>query len=177
MPERALVEADQADQRREAGDERPLLGVPVAVKDNMDIAGEVTTHGTSAHDGSAPRPTPSWCAACAEAGAVILGKTNLPELAIIGATESPTLGHTRNPWDPERTAGGSSGGSAAAVAAGLASAAHATDGAGSIRIPAANCGLVGMKPQRGRVSLMPDAHHWHGLSVAGAHTRTVADRR
>ncbi len=107
---------------------------------------------------------------------MILGKTALPELAIIGATESPTWGITRNPWDPERTTGGSSGGSGAAVAAGLCSTAHATDGAGSIRIPAANCGLVGMKPQRGRVSLMPDAQHWHGMSVAGAHTRTVADQ-
>jgi amidase len=111
-----------------------------------------------------------------EAGAVILGKTNLPELAIIGATESPTWGITRNPWDPERSTGGSSGGSGAAVSAGLCAAAHASDGAGSIRIPAANCGLVGMKPQRGRVSLMPDAQHWHGMSVAGVLTRTVADQ-
>ncbi len=175
MPERALAESDQADARRGSGDERPLLGVPVAVKDNTDIAGEVTAHGTGCFSEPATADS-ELVRRLREAGAVILGKTALPELAIIGATESPTWGITRNPWDPERTTGGSSGGSGAAVAAGLCATAHATDGAGSIRIPAANCGLVGMKPQRGRVSLMPDAHHWHGMSVAGAHTRTVADQ-
>jgi len=175
MPERALAEADQADARRGSGDERALLGVPVAVKDNTDIAGEVTAHGTSCFSDPA-RADSELVRRLREAGAVILGKTALPELAIIGATESPTFGVTRNPWDPERTTGGSSGGSGAAVAAGLCATAHATDGAGSIRIPAANNGLVGMKPQRGRVSLMPEAQHWYGMSVAGAHTRTVADQ-
>ncbi len=175
LAERALAEADQADGRRSSGAERPLLGVPVAVKDNTDVAGELTTHGTGCF--SEPASADSEVTRrLREAGAVIVGKTNLPELAIIGATESPTWGITRNPWDPERSTGGSSGGSGAAVAAGLCSAAHATDGAGSIRIPAANCGLVGMKPQRGRVSLMPEAQHWHGMSVAGALTRTVADQ-
>jgi amidase len=90
-------------------------------------------------------------------------------------TVSDTLGPTRNPWALERTAGGSSGGSAAVVAAGLAGAATASDGGGSIRIPAACCGVFGLKPQRGRVSLMPDAEHWHGLTVAGAVTRSVLD--
>jgi amidase len=174
MAERALAEADQADGRRSAGDERPLLGVPVAVKDNVDVAGEVTTHGTGCFSEPAASDA-EVVRRLRQAGAVIIGKTNLPELAIIGATESPTWGVTRNPWDPERTTGGSSGGSAAAVAAGLAAAAHASDGAGSIRIPAANCGLVGLKPQRGRVSLMPEPEHWHGLSVAGSVTRTVMD--
>ena len=89
------------------------------------------------------------------AGAVILGKTNLPELAIMGSTEGPAFGITRNPWDTDRTPGGSSGGSAAAVAAGLCAAATGSDGAGSIRIPASCCGLVGLKPQRDRVSLAP----------------------
>ena len=175
MPERALAEADQADGRRASGDERPLLGVPVAVKDNTDVAGEVTTHGTGCFTEPATADSEA-VRRLREAGAVILGKTNLPELAIIGSTESLNWGVTRSPWDPERTTGGSSGGSGAAVAAGLCAAAHATDGAGSIRIPAANCGLVGMKPQRGRVSLMPDAQHWHGMSVAGALTRTVIDQ-
>ena len=175
MPERAPAEADQADGRRASGDERPLLGVPIAVKDNTDVAGEVTTHGTGCFTGAAPADS-EVVRRLREAGAVILGKTNLPELAIMGATESPNWGITRNPWDPERTPGGSSGGSGAAVAAGLCSVAHASDGAGSIRIPAANCGLVGMKPQRGRVSLMPDVQHWYGLSVAGVLTRTVADQ-
>jgi len=109
------------------------------------------------------------------AGAIVVGKTNLPELAISGFTESATWGVTRNPWDPERTPGGSSGGSATAVAAGLVAAAHASDGAGSIRIPAACCGLFGLKPQRGRVSLAPEGEHWHGLSVFGCLTRSVED--
>jgi amidase len=106
---------------------------------------------------------------------VILGKTHLPELAFYPFTESPTWGVTRNPWDVDRSTGGSSGGSGAAVAAGLAAGASASDGGGSIRIPAACCGLFGMKPQRGRVSLMPDAEHWHGLSVYGGLTRSVLD--
>ncbi|MBA3359687.1 MAG: amidase [Thermoleophilaceae bacterium] len=175
MAERALAEAKQADQRRKAGEDRPLLGVPLAVKDNVDVAGELTTHGTAAHERTPAAADAELVRRLRGAGAVIIGKTNMPELAIIGDTESPTFGVTRNPWDPDRSAGGSSGGSGAAVAAGLASAAHATDGAGSIRIPAANCGLFGLKPQRGRVSLMPDARHWHGLSVAGALTRSVRD--
>ena len=109
------------------------------------------------------------------AGAVIIGKTNLPELAIMGETEGPAFGLTRNPWDTDRSPGGSSGGSAAAVAAGLCTAATATDGAGSIRIPASCCGLVGLKPQRDRVSLGALAGHWLGMSVAGFVTRTVED--
>ena len=110
------------------------------------------------------------------AGAIPIGKTLLPELAISGFTESATWGVTRNPWDLDRSPAGSSGGSAAAVAAGLASFATASDGAGSIRYPAANCRIFGLKPQRGRVSLMPDPQHWHGLSVAGVHTRSVRDQ-
>jgi len=172
--ERALLEADQADARRGAGGERPLLGVPIAVKDDIDVAGEVTAYGTNAHGGPA--------AADAEvvrrlraAGAVIVGKTNVPELCLWPFTETATFGATRNPWDRQRAPGGSSGGSAAAVAAGLVGAALGSDGAGSIRIPSAWCGLFGLKPQRGPVSLAPKARGWHGLSVLGALTRTVAD--
>ena len=174
MADRALTEADQADRRRAGGDERPLLGVPVAIKDTTDVAGEVSTQGTAAHGGPAAEDA-ELVRRLRAAGAVIIGKTNLPELAIIGATESPNWGVTRNPWNLDRTPGGSSGGSAAAVAAGLAALAHATDGAGSIRIPAACCGLFGLKPQRDRVSLAPDSQHWYGMSVAGAVTRTVLD--
>jgi amidase len=175
MAERALAEADQADSRNKAGDDRSLLGVPVAIKDNVDVAGEVTTNGTAAH-GSPAAEDAELVRRLRAAGCVILGKTTLPELAITGTTEGPAFGVTRNPWNVERTPGGSSGGSGAAVAAGLAGAAHATDGAGSIRIPAACCGLFGLKPQRGRVPMAPDdEQHWNGLSVAGAVTRTVLD--
>ena len=108
---------------------------------------------------------------------MIIGKTNVPELTLWPFTETATFGVTRNPWDLQRAPGGSSGGSAAAVAAGLVGAALGSDGAGSIRIPAAWCGLFGLKPQRGRVSLAPRARAWHGLSVNGVLTRSVADTR
>ena len=174
MAERALAEAGQADARRRGDGERPLLGVPIALKDNVDVAGEVTTHGTSAHGGPATEDA-EIVKRLRAAGAVILGKTLLPELAVYPWTESATFGVTRNPWDTDHTTGGSSGGSGAAVAAGLAAAGMASDGGGSIRIPAACCGLYGLKPQRGRVSLMPDSEHWYGLSVFGSVTRSVID--
>jgi amidase len=174
MAERALADAQQADGRRGAGDERPLLGVPIAVKDTEDVAGEVTAWGTAAHGAPAERDN-EFVSRLRGAGAVIIGKTNLPELAIMGATEGPAFGVTRNPWHTDRTPGGSSGGSGAAVAAGLCAAATATDGAGSIRIPASCCGLVGLKPQRDRISLAPLAEHWYGLSVVGFLTRRVED--
>lgn len=174
MAERALAEAEQADARRRSDADRPLLGVPIALKDNVDVAGELTTHGTSAQDEPAVDDS-EVVRRLRNAGAVILGKTNLPELAIYPWTESASFGATLNPWDTSRSTGGSSGGSAAAVAAGLAAAAMASDGGGSIRIPAACCGLYGLKPQRGRVSLMPDREHWHGLSVYGSVTRSVID--
>jgi amidase len=172
--ERARAEAAQADARRRSGDTRALLGVPIAIKDDADIAGELTARGTSAITEPAAADSEN-VRRLRSAGAVILGKTNVPELTIVPFTESPTWGITRNPWDLQRTSGGSSGGSAAAVAAGLCAAALGSDGAGSIRIPAGSCGLFGLKPQRGRVSLLPDLEHWHGLSSAGAVTRTVLD--
>ncbi len=174
MDERALVDAGQADARRGAGGERPLLGVPVAVKDSEDVAGEPTAWGTAEQGAPAARDN-EFISRLRVAGAVIIGKTNLPELAIMGDTEGPAFGVTRNPWNTDRSVGGSSGGSAAAVAAGLCAAATASDGLGSIRIPAANCGLVGLKPQRDRISLAPASEHWYGLSVLGFNTRTVAD--
>jgi amidase len=174
MAERALADARQADARRGAGEERPLLGVPIAVKDTEDVAGEPTAWGTAVQAGPAERDN-DLVSRLRGAGAVIIGKTNLPELAIIGDTEGSAFGVTRTPWDTDHTPGGSSGGSAAAVSAGLCAAASASDGAGSIRIPASCCGLVGLKPQRARVSLGALAGHWHGLSVAGFLTRTVED--
>jgi amidase len=174
LGEQARVDAKRAEERLASGDDAPLLGVPVAIKDNVDYAGEVTTNGTAAY-GDAATEDSMIVRKLREAGAVILGKTNLPELAIYGFTESPTWGDTRNPWDQSRTPGGSSGGSGAAVGSGMAAIAHATDGAGSIRWPAAFCGLYGLKPQRNRVSLSPDREHWHGLSVSGCNSRTVMD--
>ncbi len=172
--ERALMEADQADARRGAGNERPLLGVPIAVKDDIDVAGEVTALGTNAHGDSAPADA-EVVRRLREAGAIPIGKTNVPELCIWPFTETPTFGATRNPWDVQRTPGGSSGGSGAAVAAGLVGAALGSDGAGSIRIPSAWCGLFGLKPQRGRVSMAPKQESWHGMSVNGILARHVAD--
>jgi amidase len=171
LAERALAEADQADGRRRAGDRRPLLGVPVAIKDDCDVAGEVTAFGTDAVDDRA-RDDAEIVRRLRAAGAVVLGKTHVPELTITPFTESPTYGITRNPWDLQRTSGGSSGGSATAVAAGLASAALGSDGAGSIRIPAACCGLFGLKPQRGRI---PSGREWRGMAIWGPITRTVED--
>lgn len=176
--ERALMEAEQADARRKAGTapaQRPLLGVPIAVKDDIDVFGEVTALGTNAHGDVPAREDAEVVRRLREAGAIVLGKTNVPELCIWPFTETPTFGSTRNPWDPQRAPGGSSGGSGAAVAAGLVGAALGSDGAGSIRIPSAWCGLFGLKPQRGRVSMAPKPEAWHGLSVNGVLTRRVLD--
>lgn len=172
--EEARSHAGDVDRRITEGESAPLLGVPVAVKDELDMAGKVARHGTVAYETPAAADS-EHVRRLRQAGAIIIGKTRLPELAITGFTESEFNGDTCNPWDTSRTPGGSSGGSAAAVAAGLVGAASASDGAGSIRIPAANCGLFGLKPQRGRISLMPEPEHWYGLSKTGCLTRRVID--
>jgi amidase len=170
LAEQALAAADEADRRRGDG-APPLNGVPIAIKDDTDIAGQVTARGSLGH-GEAATDDDEVVRRLRAAGVVLLGKTHVPELETIAVTESLAFGATHNPWDPARTCGGSSGGSAVAVAAGLAAAALASDGVGSIRIPAACCGLYGLKPQRGRV---PKAHDWNGMSVSGALTRGVLD--
>ncbi|MGN6202036.1 MAG: amidase [Solirubrobacterales bacterium] len=172
--EKALLEAEQAEARVAAGEERPLLGVPIAIKDEVDVAGEVNTHGTDGFSEPAKADS-EMVRRLREAGAIIVGLTLLPELAICGFSESATYGVTRNPWNPQRTPGGSSGGSAAAVAAGLVPIASAGDGAGSIRIPAASCGLFGIKPSRGRASLAPVKEGWRGMAVLGSVSRNVFD--
>jgi amidase len=172
--EKALLEAEQAEARIKAGEDRPLLGVPIAIKDEIDVAGEINTHGTDGFTEPAKADS-EVVRRLREAGAIVVGLTLLPEMAICGFSESATYGVTRNPWNPQCTPGGSSGGSGAAVAAGLVPIASAGDGAGSIRIPAASCGLFGLKPSRGRVSLAPNLEGWHGLAVEGCVSRSVLD--
>ncbi|UGS35483.1 Putative amidase AmiB2 [Capillimicrobium parvum] len=173
--DRARTEAQQAEARRGAGDRRPLLGVPVAVKDDMDVAGEVTAQGTGANQRPAQADS-EIVRRLREAGAIIIGKTNVPELTMWPFTETATWGVTRNPWDLDRTPGGSSGGSGSAVAAGLVAAATASDGLGSIRIPAACSGLFGLKPQYRRVPTAPKGDDaWHGIVHYGTVTRSVRD--
>jgi amidase len=172
--DRALAEARAADRRRSSANDGPLLGVPIAVKDEMDLAGEITSRGTGAMATPA-REDAEVVRRLRAAGAVVVGKTTMPELGLWPFTESITWGVTRNPWDLDRTPGGSSGGSAAAVAAGMVPAALAADGAGSIRIPAACCGLFGLKPNTARVPRAPhdsDGSHW---VVFGSLTRSVSD--
>jgi amidase len=172
--EEALRDADRADARLAAGQRAPLLGVPVAIKDDVDIVGLQTRFGCA---GSFPTRTQD-CESVRrlrDGGAIIVGKTNTPELGQWPFTEGPAFGAVRNPWSLAHTPGGSSGGAAAAVAAGLVAAAVGSDGAGSIRIPAAWTGLVGIKPQRGRVSTWPDPESFNGLTCIGPLARTVAD--
>ena len=172
--DRALAEAAQADARRARGQDAPLLGVPVAVKEDLALAGLPTTKGTAAVDTTAPDDA-EIVRRLRAAGAIVVGRTRMPELGLWPYTESTWAGATRNPWSRDHSPGGSSGGSAAAVAAGLVGAAIGTDGAGSIRIPAACTGLFGLKPQRDRVPLHPDRDVWNGLVAAGPITRHVAD--
>lgn len=169
----ALAEAAEADRLRAAGTTAPLLGVPVAVKDDVDVTGEPTAFGCA---GDFPPATADSevVRRLRAAGAVIVGKTNSPELGQWPFTGG-TFGHTRNPWDRARTPGGSSGGSSAAVAAELVSAALGSDGAGSVRIPASWTNLVGIKPQRGRISSWPEPEAFNGITVIGPLARTVAD--
>jgi amidase len=174
LGEQALVEAERAQARLDAGETAPLLGVPVAIKDEFDVAGQLNTVGTGTVEVPA-REDSEVVRRLRTAGAIPIGITKVPELTIWPFTESQTWGKTRNPWDPDRTPGGSSGGSAAAVAAGLAAAALGSDGAGSVRIPAAWCGLFGLKVQRGRISYMPQPEHWYGMSVPGPIARRVLD--
>jgi amidase len=172
--DRALLEADEAGLQAGAGGDRPLLGVPIAVKDDTPVAGEPRTRGSNACD--APEPEDAeFVARLRAAGAIVVGITRTPELAAWPFTETVAGGITRNPWNLQRTPGGSSGGSGAAVAAALVPGATASDGAGSIRIPAACCGLFGLKASRGCVPTAPFDMPFGGLSVYGFLTRSVAD--
>ena len=170
----ARAAAATADAARSRGEERPLLGVPIALKDNQDAEGLPTRHGL-AGDPPPAAADAEIVARLRRAGAVPVGKTNLPELAIWPLALGAADRRAANPWDTDRQPGGSSSGSAAAVAAGLVAGATASDGGGSIRVPASMCGLVGLKPTRGAVPLAPLDTHWNGLTSAGVLTRTVED--
>jgi amidase len=172
--EAALAEAAEADRRLANGERRPLLGVPIAIKDDIDIAGEPTAFGC-AGDFPVRQEDCELVRLLKAAGAVIVGKTNTPEFGLWPITEGEAFGVTRNPWNLDHTPGGSSGGSAAAVAAGVVPAAVGSDGAGSVRIPAAWSHLVGIKPQRGRLSPLPDKELFNGITTSGPLARTVAD--
>jgi amidase len=169
----AEIDAEVAAQIDGAG-VRPFAGVPIAVKDNRPVAGMPITMCSDLFGDIVAGHDAYLVRRLRDAGFVIVGKTTLPEMGILPTTESRRFGPTRNPWDLERTPGGSSGGSAAAVAAEMVPIAHGNDGGGSLRIPAACCGLVGLKPSRGRVSVGPDAGD-SLLVQDGVLTRTVAE--
>jgi amidase len=169
-PDVALAEAAAI----EPGDRRPFAGVPIAVKASTAVAGRCMNFGSRFLAGHRPTHSSYLVRRLRDAGFVILGATNMPEFGILPTTEPRHTGPTRNPWEPSRTPGGSSGGSAAAVAAGLVPVAHGSDGGGSLRIPAACCGLVGMKPSRGRISRGPDLGDSFLVSE-GVLTRSVAE--
>ena len=168
--ERALADAATI----EPGDPRPFAGVPIAIKDNRAVVGMPLTMCSDIFGGFVPRADAFFVRRLRSAGFVIVGKTAMPENGILPTCESRRNGPTANPWALDRTPGGSSGGAAAAVAAGMLPIAHGNDGGGSIRIPAACCGLVGLKPARGRVSVGPDVGHSF-LVGDGVLTRSVAD--
>src|SRR5687767_4160952 len=155
-------------------DSRPFAGVPIAIKDTTSVAGMPYTMGSDMFGDFVPGHDSHVTRRIREAGFVLVGKTNMPEFGILPVTESRRYGPTRNPWDTDRTPGGSSGGAAAAVAAGMVPLAHGSDGGGSIRIPASCTGLVGLKPTRGRISRGPDLGD-DFLVQDGVLTRTVAE--
>ncbi|MGH3362578.1 MAG: amidase [Nocardioides sp.] len=160
--------------RTTGGSVGPLHGVPVAIKEEIDVAGCVTTFGGEANETPAAGDA-EVVRRLRAAGAVIVGKTTMPEFGAFPYTESVSRGLTRNPWDRSRTPGGSSGGTAVAVATGMVPVAMGGDGGGSIRIPSACCGLFGLKPQRGRVSTAPHSHLWWALGTMGPLSRSVMD--
>ncbi|MEU9287973.1 amidase family protein [Streptomyces sp. NPDC048275] len=171
----ALAEADQLADRSDLA-ELPLAGVPVAVKDNLSVRGESNRNGSSATPDTPADHDHVTVARLRAAGAVVVGLTNVPELCVFGTTDG-VHGIARNPWDTLRTAGGSSGGSAAAVAAGMVPIALGNDGMGSLRIPAANCGLIGLKPGPGTIPAGIGHGDWFGMSENGPLATTVEDAR
>jgi Asp-tRNA(Asn)/Glu-tRNA(Gln) amidotransferase A subunit family amidase len=175
LADRARAAARQADERIAAGEDLPLAGLPLAVKDHIWLAGAPATNGSRALADFVPSENAVAVSRLIAAGAVVIGKTNNPEFCYRGDTYSPLYGVTRNPWDHDRTPGGSSGGSAVAVATGMAAIAIGTDGGGSIRIPSVFCGIAGHKPTFGLVPTKPGFRGWPTLSVFGPMARSSSD--
>jgi amidase len=175
--DQALEAAREAEQEVTAGGELPPFhGVPITIKDLQETAGIRTTLSNSALAEHIPTTDQHPIRRIREAGFIILGKTNTSEFGSVPVTESRLNGICRNPWDTNRTPGGSSGGAAASLAAGLTPISQGADGGGSIRIPSSCCGLFGIKPSRGRVSVGPRlGENWHGFSVIGPIARSVED--
>jgi amidase len=171
--EAARAAAAEADRRLAAGEQAPFLGVPMPIKDLTPVAGWPVSYGSRGGPAGSSGESELVVDALVRAGFVLCGRTNTPEFGVLTVAENSRYGISRNPWDTNRSPGGSSGGAAAAVAGGMFPIAHANDGGGSIRIPASYCGLVGLKPSRGRVPRL--AQSWLGAVVEGVVTRTVAD--
>ncbi|MEV6332957.1 amidase family protein [Streptomyces sp. NPDC051909] len=175
LADQALRDADTLGRRPDLAS-LPLAGVPIAVKDNLPLKGVATRNGSAATSDTPARRDHETVRRLKEAGAIVIGVTTVPELCVFGTTDG-VLGVTRNPWDRGMSAGGSSGGSAAAVAAGMVPIALGSDGMGSIRIPAASCGVVGLKPGEGLVPRDLGSNGWFGMAENGPIARSVEDTR
>jgi Asp-tRNA(Asn)/Glu-tRNA(Gln) amidotransferase A subunit family amidase len=175
--DRARDAALAADKNLARGNAGPLAGIPITIKDSQWYAGEPCTHGSFSLQNFVPQQSSVAVERLEAAGAIIFAKTTCPEYCLSGTTYSALYGHTSNPWDLSKTPGGSSGGAAAAIAAGIGSMALGGDGGGSIRIPAAFCGITGFKPSFGVVPRKPGFPNWESLVMYGPMTRSVADAK
>lgn len=176
ISEQAIDEARRAEQAVMRGEKLGLLhGLPVGIKDVTPVAGLRTTYGSTLYTDYIPTEDALIVQRLKAAGAIILGKTNVPEFALGANTFNPIFGPTRNPWNPELTAGGSTGGGAAALATGMITLAEGTDLGGSLRIPASFCGVVGLRPSPGLVPTYPSSFLWDTLNVTGCMARTAED--
>ncbi|HSH01705.1 MAG TPA: amidase family protein [Anaerolineae bacterium] len=176
LSDTALDEARAAEKKLMAGDEvGPLLGLPAGIKDVTPVAGMRTTYGSTMYSDYVPAEDALMVTRLKQAGAIIVGKTNTPEFATGGNTFNDVFGVTRNPWNTERSVGGSTGGGAAALASGMIAIAEGTDLGGSLRIPASFCGIVGLRPSPGLVPTYPTEFPWDNMQVTGPMARTAAD--